>query len=42
MMLKKAHEARPIRAPGTSSYPATFAPASEFATLMAAEAHRTR
>src|ERR1019366_4347973 len=30
----------PIRDPGTSSYLATFAPASEFGTLMAAEARR--
>ena len=30
----------PVRDPGSSSYLATFAPAAEFGTLMAAEAHR--
>jgi hypothetical protein len=33
-------DGRPIRDPGTSSYLATFAPAAEFGTLMAAEARR--
>ena len=33
-------EGRPVRDPGSSSYLATFAPASQFGTLMAAEARR--
>src|SRR5215471_11433188 len=33
-------EGRPVRDPGSSSYLATFAPASEFGVLMAAEARR--